>query len=301
MASPIETSIQSLSLAEKLRQYVALAKPRLSTSVVFSAAAGYLIGNIRFDTLEFILLCLGGFLVVASSNAFNQIWERERDEKMQRTKDRPLPSGKLSLYESFVVASIYGALGVYMLFLINPMSAGFGLLSLLIYVLVYTPLKAKGPWAVFVGAIPGAIPFMLGWVAARNDFDIESGTLFAIQFIWQFPHFWAIAWMLHDDYAKADYNLLPSKARDQSSAFQIFVYTFALIPLSLLPAFGLTGTLTLSPLAGIIVLGLGIFLIIRAVQLFKTKTVRAARRLMLGSVLWLTLLQIVYVLDRYLS
>jgi protoheme IX farnesyltransferase len=172
---------------------------------------------------------------------------------------------------------------------------------LLIYVLVYTPLKAKGPWAVFVGAIPGAIPFMLGWVAARNDFDIESGTLFAIQFIWQFPHFWAIAWMLHDDYAKADYNLLPSKARDQSSAFQIFVYTFALIPLSLLPAFGLTGTLTLSPLAGIIVLGLGIFLIIRAVQLFKTKTVRAARRLMLGSVLWLTLLQIVYVLDRYLS
>lgn len=301
LSSPIDTPVQSLRTADKAKQFVALAKPRLSTSVVFSAAAGYLIGNLRFDLLEFVLLCVGGFLVVASSNAFNQIWEREQDEKMHRTKDRPLPSKRLTLAESFVAASIYGIIGVYLLFLINPMSAGFGLLSLLLYVLIYTPLKAKGPWAVFVGAIPGAIPFMLGWVAARNDFDIESGTLFAIQFIWQFPHFWAIAWMLHDDYAKANYNLLPSGARDHSSAFQTFVYTFALVPLSLLPAFGLTGSLSLSPLGAIAVLLLGIFLIFRATQLFTQKTVRAARRLMLGSVLWLTLLQIVFVLDRYLS
>ena len=280
---------------------MALTKPRLASSVVFSAAAGYLIGNIRFDLLEFLLLCAGGFLVVASSNAFNQIWEKEQDEKMQRTRERPIPSGKLGVPESIVAASLYGLLGILMLYRINPMSAGFGLLSLLIYVLVYTPLKAKGPWAVFVGAIPGAIPFMLGWVAARNDFDIESGTLFAIQFIWQFPHFWAIAWMLHDDYAQANYNLLPSGKRDTLSAFQTFVYTFALVPLSLLPAFGMTGSLNLSAVGAVAVLALGIFLIIRATQLFRLRTVRAARRLMLGSVLWLTLLQIVYVLDRYLA
>jgi protoheme IX farnesyltransferase len=301
LAKIIDTRVETISWREKSRQFVALAKPRLSTSVVFSAAAGYLIGNIRFDILEFILLCVGGFLVVASSNAFNQILEKDRDEKMQRTKDRPLPSGKLSLTESLTAASLYGLTGIYFLFLINPMSAGFGLLSVLLYVLVYTPLKAKGPIAVFVGAIPGAIPFMLGWVAARNDFDIESGTLFAIQFIWQFPHFWAIAWMLHDDYAKAEYNLLPTRKRDMSAAFQIFLYSFALVPLSLLPAFNLTGTLTLSPIGGLAVLVLGIFLIIRAIQLFTTQTIRSARRLMLGSVLWLTLLQIVYVLDRYLS
>lgn len=301
MAKIIDTGIETVNWREKSRQYVALAKPRLSTSVVFSAAAGYLIGNIRFDLLEFILLCIGGFLVVASSNAFNQILERDRDEKMQRTKDRPLPSGKLTVTESLVAASLYGLVGIYFLFLINPMSAGFGLLSVLLYVLVYTPLKAKGPIAVFVGAIPGAIPFMLGWVAARNDFDIESGILFAIQFLWQFPHFWAIAWMLHDDYAKADYSLLPTRKRDASAAMQIFIYSFALVPLSLLPAFGLTGSLTLSPMGAVTILGLGIFLIIRATQLFTSRTIRSARRLMLGSVLWLTLLQIVYVLDRYLS
>ncbi len=289
-----------MSGKEKAAQYIALAKPRLSSSVVFSAAAGYLIAAYPFDLLEFIYLVIGGFLVVASSNAFNQIWERDRDALMQRTKNRPLPSGQLSLSEAIVAASVYGLIGAFLLFLINPLSAGFGLLSVLLYVLVYTPMKAKGPWAVFVGAIPGAIPFMLGWVAARNDFDIESGTLFAIQFIWQFPHFWAIGWMLHEDYARAGYNLLPTGKRDASSALQAFVYTFALLPLSLLPAFGLTGTLVLSPVGALLILVLGIFLIIRAGQLLRFRTEKAARRLMLGSVLWLTLMQIVFVLDRYL-
>ncbi|CAI8261149.1 MAG: Protoheme IX farnesyltransferase 1 [Flavobacteriia bacterium] len=289
-----------MSGKEKAAQYIALAKPRLSSSVVFSAVAGYLIAAYPFDLLEFIYLVIGGFLVVASSNAFNQIWERDRDALMQRTKNRPLPSGQLSLSEAIVAASVYGLIGAFLLFLINPLSAGFGLLSVLLYVLVYTPMKAKGPWAVFVGAIPGAIPFMLGWVAARNDFDIESGTLFAIQFIWQFPHFWAIGWMLHEDYARAGYNLLPTGKRDASSALQAFVYTFALLPLSLLPAFGLTGTLVLSPVGALLILVLGIFLIIRAGQLLRFRTEKAARRLMLGSVLWLTLMQIVFVLDRYL-
>lgn len=300
MSRSLDTASIPLSGKEKAAQYIALAKPRLSSSVVFSAAAGYLIAAYPFDLLEFIYLVIGGFLVVASSNAFNQIWERDRDALMQRTKNRPLPSGQLSLSEAIVAASVYGLIGAFLLFLINPLSAGFGLLSVLLYVLVYTPMKAKGPWAVFVGAIPGAIPFMLGWVAARNDFDIESGTLFAIQFIWQFPHFWAIGWMLHEDYARAGYNLLPTGKRDASSALQAFVYTFALLPLSLLPAFGLTGTLVLSPVGALLILVLGIFLIIRAGQLLRFRTEKAARRLMLGSVLWLTLMQIVFVLDRYL-
>ncbi len=300
MNRSLDTASISLSGKEKAAQYVALAKPRLSSSVVFSAVAGYLIAAYPFDLLEFFYLVAGGFLVVASSNAFNQIWERDRDALMQRTKNRPLPSGRLSFTEAFVAASVYGLIGAFLLFLINPLSAGFGLLSVLLYVLVYTPMKAKGPWAVFVGAIPGAIPFMLGWVAARNDFDIESGTLFAIQFIWQFPHFWAIGWMLHDDYARAGYNLLPTGKRDASSALQAFIYTFALLPLSLLPAFGLTGTLVLSPVGALLILVLGIFLIVRAGQLLRHRTERAARRLMLGSVLWLTLMQIVFVLDRYL-
>lgn len=300
MSRSLDTASIPLSGKEKAAQYIALAKPRLSSSVVFSAVAGYLIAAYPFDLLEFIYLVIGGFLVVASSNAFNQIWERDRDALMQRTKNRPLPSGQLSLSEAIVAASVYGLIGAFLLFLINPLSAGFGLLSVLLYVLVYTPMKAKGPWAVFVGAIPGAIPFMLGWVAARNDFDIESGTLFAIQFIWQFPHFWAIGWMLHEDYARAGYNLLPTGKRDASSALQAFVYTFALLPLSLLPAFGLTGTLVLSPVGALLILVLGIFLIIRAGQLLRFRTEKAARRLMLGSVLWLTLMQIVFVLDRYL-
>jgi len=284
----------------RTKDVIALAKPRLASSVVFSSAAGYLLGVPFFNIYEFVFLLLGGFLVVGSSNAFNQVWEKDQDALMDRTKIRPIPSGNLSAMQSSIAAAIMGILGIGLLYFINPISAFFGTLSLLIYVLIYTPLKAKGPWAVFVGAIPGAIPFMLGWVAARNDFDIESGTLFAIQFIWQFPHFWAIAWMLHDDYAKASYNLLPSGKRDHSSAFQALLYTFALIPISIIPVTGLTKTLTLSIPAAIIIGGLGIFLLIRAFALFRNQTVRDAKRLMLASVLWLTLIQIIYVVDRYL-
>ncbi len=284
----------------KTKDYVALAKPRLASSVVFSSAAGYLLGTPAFDLLEFVFLLFGGFLVVGSSNAFNQVWEKDRDALMDRTKIRPIPSGSLTPKQSGMAAALMGVIGVALLYLINPISAFFGTLSLLIYVLVYTPMKAKGPWAVFVGAIPGAIPFMLGWVAARNDFDIESGTLFAIQFVWQFPHFWAIAWMLHDDYAKASYNLLPSGKRDHASAFQALLYTLALIPLSILPVTGLTKTLTLSVPAAVLIGGLGVFLLIRAIGLFRHQTVRDAKRLMLASVLWLTLIQIIYVVDRFI-
>ena len=284
----------------RMKEYVALAKPRLASSVVFSSAAGYLLGTPAFNILEFVFLLIGGFLVVGSSNAFNQVWEKDRDALMDRTKIRPIPSGLLSSRQSAFAATLMGVVGVVLLYFINPFSAFFGTLSLLIYVLVYTPLKAKGPWAVFVGAIPGAIPFMLGWVAARNDFDIESGTLFAIQFVWQVPHFWAIAWMLHDDYAKASYNLLPSGKRDHASAFQALLYTFALIPISILPVTGLTKTLSLSIPAALLIGGLGIFLLIRAIALFRNQTVRDAKRLMLASVLWLTLIQIIYVVDRYI-
>jgi len=293
----LRSPARTVSLA---REIVALAKPRLSSSVVFSAAAGYLIGFVRFDLWAFVSLLFGGFLVVASSNAFNQIWERERDALMDRTRSRPLPAGRLSLSQAFWAALIMGIAGIGLLYTVNKLSASFGALSLLLYVFAYTPLKRSGPIAVFVGAIPGAIPYMLGWVAARNDFDIESGTLFAQQFLWQFPHFWAIAWLLHEDYAKAGYNLLPSGKKSDWSALQPFIYTLALIPLSLLPALGITGTLVLSGFAALPIAVAGGILIQKAWKLFREQTAVAARGLLIASVLWLTVVQVIYVLDRLL-
>ncbi len=277
---------------------IELAKPRLASSVVFSAVAGYLIGYKVFNLWSLTLLAIGGFMVVAASNAFNQAWEKQRDSRMERTKNRPIASNRMSSSYGIFLASLMLILGLTSLWLINPLSAIFGLASTMLYVLVYTPLKAHGPLAVFVGAIPGAIPFMLGWVAARNDFDLEAGTLFAIQFVWQFPHFWAIAWMLHDDYAKANYNLLPSGKRDSVSAFQILFYCIALIPLSLLPAVGLTKTLVLSPLGFFVATIIGGFLVYRAIEFFNQRTVKSAKRLMLTSVLWLTLYQLVLVTNK---
>ncbi len=307
LCSPIDSVDTSKTISQPalktgsiLREIAALAKPKLSSSVVFSAAAGYLIGFEQFNLLDFAALISGGFLVVASSNAYNQIWERDVDALMDRTRSRPLPSAKLSVNQAFWAASIMGIAGLLLLYSVNRMSASFGALSLLLYVFAYTPLKRTGSFAVFVGAIPGAIPFMLGWVAARNDFDIESGTLFALQFVWQFPHFWAIAWLLHDDYAKAGYNLLPSGRKSDWSALQPLIYSFALLPLSLLPALGITGSLILSGFACIPIALAGAVMIKKAWNLFRLQDTHSARALLITSVLWLTVVQIVYVLDHLL-
>ena len=272
----------------------------LSLSVVFSSIAGYLLGAEVVDFSVLILLAFGGYFMVGASNAYNQIIERDLDALMDRTKNRPVPAGRMSVNSAFTIAVVFTILGVVTLYIINPRTAMYAAISIFLYTCVYTPLKTKTPLAVFVGAIPGAIPFMLGWVAARNDFGIEPGTLFAIQFFWQFPHFWAIGWFLFEDYQKGGFFMLPTGKRDKGTAVQIILYTIWTILVSLIPIFEFTGDLQLSVVAAIIVLALGLVMLYYAIQLFKTRTSQAAKQLMLASVLYITLLQIVYVADKFI-
>ncbi len=271
---------------------------RLSLSVVFSAIAGYLLGAETIEVSTLILLAFGGYFMVGASNAYNQIIERDLDALMDRTKNRPIPSGRMSVNTAFTIAVLFTILGIATLYVINPRTAMYGAISIFLYTSVYTPLKTKTPLAVFVGAIPGAIPFMLGWVAARNDFGIEPGTLFAIQFFWQFPHFWAIGWFLFDDYKKGGFFMLPTGKRDKGTAVQVIMYTVWTVLVSIIPVFGFTGDLKLSIVAAIIVLALGMVMLFYAIQLFKERTAQAAKKLMLASVSYITLLQIVYVIDK---
>ena len=277
-----------------------ITKIRLSISVVFSSIAGYLIGveSVEFKTL--VLLAFGGYFMVGASNAFNQIIEKDLDALMNRTKNRPIPAGRMSVNTAFAIATIFTILGIVILYTINPRTAMYGAISIFLYTCAYTPLKTKTPLAVFVGAIPGAIPFMLGWVAARNDFGIEPGTLFAIQFLWQFPHFWAIGWFLFEDYEKAGFFMLPTGKQDKGTAVQIIMYTVWTILASLVPALGFTGDLSLSFVGAIIVFGLGLFMLYYALQLFKKRTNKSARQLMLASVSYITMLQIVYIIDKFI-
>ncbi len=274
---------------------------RLSLSVVFSSLAGYLLGVEVIDIKVLVLLALGGYFMVGASNAFNQIIERDLDALMDRTKNRPIPSGRMSVNTAFIIATIFTLSGIVILYTINKQTAMFGAISIFLYTCVYTPLKTKTPLAVFVGAIPGAIPFMLGWVAATDDFGIEPGTLFALQFFWQFPHFWAIGWFLFDDYKKGGFFMLPTGKQDKGTAVQTIMYTIWTVIVSVIPVFGFTGKLQLSIIAAIIVFCLGLGMLHYAVRLFREMTTKAARQLMLISVLYITLVQIVYVIDKFIQ
>ncbi|MBP94010.1 MAG: protoheme IX farnesyltransferase [Flavobacteriaceae bacterium] len=277
-----------------------ITKMRLSLSVVFSSIAGYLLGAETVDFTILFLLALGGYFMVGASNAFNQIIEKDLDALMDRTKNRPVAAGRMSVNVAFVIACLFTVLGIGILYVINPQTAMFGAISIFLYTSVYTPLKTKTPLSVFVGAIPGAIPFMLGWVAATNDFGIEPGTLFAIQFFWQFPHFWAIGWFLFDDYKKGGFFMLPTGKQDKGTAKQIIMYTVWTLLVSIVPVFGFTGRLKLSILAAVIVFLLGLCMLYYAIQLYKKMSVQAAKQLMLASVLYITILQIVYVVDKFI-
>ncbi len=273
---------------------------RLALSVVFSSIAGYLLGVEVVEIKTLILLALGGYFMVGASNAYNQIIEKDLDALMDRTKNRPIPAGRMSVNTAFIIASIFTVLGIAILYNINQQTAMFGAISIFLYTCVYTPLKTKTPLAVFVGAIPGAIPFMLGWVAATNDFGIEPGTLFMVQFFWQFPHFWAIGWFLYEDYKKGGFFMLPTGKQDRGTAVQTIMYTIWTVLVSIIPVFGFTGRLQLSIVAAVIVFLLGMGMLYYAIQLFKKMTVLAAKQLMLASVSYITLLQIVYVVDKFL-
>lgn len=277
-----------------------ITKIRLSVSVVFSSLAGYMLGVDVVNLKTLILLAFGGYFMVGASNAFNQIIEKDLDALMERTKNRPIPAGRMSVRTAFIIATVFTILGIVILYIINPRTAMYGAISIFLYTCVYTPLKTKTPLAVFVGAIPGAIPFMLGWVAARNDFGIEPGTLFAIQFFWQFPHFWAIGWFLFDDYEKAGFFMLPTGKQDKGTAVQIIMYTVWTILVSIIPVIGFTGELKLSVIGAIVVFALGLFMLYYALELFKKRTNKSAKQLMLASVSYITLLQIVYIVDKFI-
>lgn len=277
-----------------------LTKVGLSLSVVFSSLAGYLLAVEKIQISTLILLAIGGYLMVGASNAFNQIIEKDTDALMKRTKNRPLPTARMHVSMAMVIAVSFTILGISILYSINPKSALFGAISIFLYTSVYTPLKSITPLAVFIGAIPGAIPFMLGWVAATNSFSIEPGMLFLIQFFWQFPHFWAIAWLQYDEYKKAGFNLMPMGQKNKKAVVQIIIYTFCLIIVSVIPVLKLTGSFYIYPITAVILLLLGSTMLFYAIKLYKKLTNKVARQLMLSSVLYITLIQIIYVVDKFL-
>jgi len=298
----LSTTTQNSTVQSLFQDFKAITKHRLAISVVFSSVAGYLIAVGReVDFVVLAMLAVGGYCMVGASNAYNQIIERDLDKLMDRTKNRPIPSGSISVKAAFVIATMLTIIGLVVLYLINPKTAMFGAISIFMYVSLYTPLKTKTPLAVFVGAFPGAIPFMLGWVAATNDFGIEPGTLFLMQFLWQFPHFWAIGWFLYDDYEKAGFFMLPTGKKDKATASQVIMYTVWTILASIIPVFGFTGTLKLSIVAAVIVFVLGLGMLYYAVLLYKRMDSKTARQLMLASVSYITLLQIVYIVDKFLQ
>jgi len=283
-----------------LNNFLEITKVRLSVSVLFSSVAGYLLGTDYVSLTDLILLCIGGYSMVGASNVYNQIIEKDLDVLMDRTKNRPIPSGRMSVQLAFIIAVSLTIIGIIALYIINPITAMFGSVCIFMYVSLYTPLKTKTPLSVFVGAFPGAIPFMLGWVAATGSFGIEPGTLFMIQFFWQFPHFWAIAWFLFDDYEKAGFFMLPTGKRDKSTALQAVLYTLWTVLASLIPVFGVTGKLYLTPLSGVLIGLIGLGFLYFSIRLYRYRSNKAAKHFMLVSVSYITLLQIIYVADKFI-
>ncbi len=288
------------SLGLVFADFKEITKARLAISVVFSSIAGYLLGAYELELAPVLLLAFGGYCMVGASNAYNQIIEKDLDALMQRTRNRPIPAGRMSVSKAMAIAVVLTVLGVVSLYLLNPKTAMFGAISIFLYTSVYTPLKTKTPLAVFVGAFPGAIPFMLGWVAATNDFGIEPGTLFMIQFFWQFPHFWALGWMLDDDYKKGGFKMLPTGKKDSGTALQIIMYTIWMMVISIIPVFGITGRLQLSIVSAVLIFMMGAVMLFFALRLYSKRDNATARKLMLTSVSYITLIQIIYVIDKFL-
>lgn len=285
------------NLTLKIQDYVQFLKLRLTLLVVFSAAITFAYaakGNIVWSQLW--LMVLGGFLTTASANGFNQVIERELDKLMMRTRFRPLPTQRMTVAEALTASILMGIAGIFILtYYFNVITGVLALFSIITYAFIYTPLKTRTSFAVFVGAIAGAMPPLLGYVAYSNSFGFEPGIMFAIQFIWQFPHFWSLAWVLDDDYKKAGMYLMPSsEGRSKNSAFQIMLYTLILIPVSLLPLkFGMAGyTLAIVSL----IAGLAFFM--QSVKLYRQCSIKAARELMFGSFLYLPIVQITLLIDK---
>jgi protoheme IX farnesyltransferase len=286
------------SMVIRISAYYELMKFRLSAVVTFSAVFGFILGDSGtvFSWHSFFGLMFGGFLISGASCAANEIWERDVDKLMKRTKDRPLPTHSISLMEAYWFTFTIAVLGVALLWIFtNPLTTWLAVISMVLYAFIYTPLKRVGPIAVFVGAIPGALPPLLGWTAATGGISHEALIIFGIQFIWQFPHFWAIAWVSDEDYKKAGFKLLPCGGKkDLNTAIQIMIYTLFLLPLGLLPTyFGLTGLNS-----GIVATICGVLFLAQTFSLMKDGSRKSALRIMFGSFLYLPIVQIAYLLDK---
>ena len=283
-------------LMENIKIVFELTKFRLSALVSFSAVFGFLLASNEADLFKIVILFISGYLVSASSVINNQILEKNFDKLMDRTKNRPLPMGKISSKKSILISIIFMLVGLTLMgYFLNIYAAVISFLSLLLYSFIYTPFKRVGPIAVFVGAIPGALPPLIGWVANTNSISLEAVIIFSIQFIWQFPHFWAIAWLYDDDYKKVGFKLLPSNGKKNlNTAINIMTYTLFLIPLGLLPTiFGITGIIS-----GTIAVVCAILFLIQTIKLIKDYSRNSALRVMFGSFIYLPIVQISYIVDK---
>lgn len=284
-------------IAEKVKIYTELVKFRLSFLVAFSSAFGYVLASpASIDWLTLMILSTGGFMVSGASITLNQIIEKDLDALMERTKNRPLPTGRISVQEAYVFAATFGGIGLGLLLIFtNPLTTALAALSMVLYSFVYTPMKRVGPLAVLVGAIPGALPPLLGWTAATGMITVEALIIFGIQFIWQFPHFWAIAWVADEDYKKAGFKLLPLGGKKGfHTAVQIMTYTMFLIPLGLLPAkFGITGINS-----AIVASICGVLFLSQTFSLMHDRSRKSALKIMFSSFIYLPVVQIAYLLDK---
>ncbi len=287
----------SFKIASKMQDYKLLIKFNLSFMVVFSAVISYLLAPkvIEYDWKAILILFAGGMLVTGSANAINQAVEKDTDAVMKRTANRPVAAGRMSVQEAITFAIIAGLIGVWLLSHFNFLTAALAAFSLFIYAFVYTPLKKISATAVIVGAIPGALPCLIGWAAGNDNLDAGGWILFGLQFFWQFPHFWAIAWIAHKDYSKAGFKLLPSdEGQTKYSAIQAIIYSLLLIPVGVLPYyFNMSGIISL-----FIVLIANVFMVWQCVRLYREMTVQAARRVMFSSYIYLPIVLLALLIDK---
>ena len=282
----------SLSIIKELTKF------RLTLSVVFSSFISYFLGASEVNLIQLFYLIAGGILIVSSSNIFNQIIERDLDKLMKRTQNRPLPKKEITPKLALFLAILLALIGLIFMYLINLKVAILAAVSIFLYTAIYTPMKLISPLSVFVGAIPGAFPFMIGWVAATNDIGIEALTLFLMQFFWQFPHFWSIGWSQNSDYEKAGFKMLPTGRKDKSTSAQILFYSIWAVLVSIIPFFGITGELKLSVVGVLAVFALGALLIYKSYILFLDGKNENAKKLMLTSVIYLTFIQLTFLFDK---
>ncbi len=294
---------------KKIKDYLLLIKPSLSIMVVFSSVMSFMLTpGIKEYTSDserwwyVLMLFVGGMLVTGSANAINQVSEKDTDAMMKRTAKRPVAAGRMSVTEGWAFAIITGIAGVFILgHFFNGLTAGLAAFSLFLYAFIYTPLKKINSIAVLVGAIPGALPCLIGWAAGNNDLAMGGWILFAFQFFWQFPHFWAIAWVAHKDYSAAGFKLLPSeKGPTKFTAMQTVLYSLLMIPATVAPYY--TGMCSYADVKGIIGLSLvllsNIFLLYRCISLYKNMDVSAARKVMFGSYIYLPVVMLAWLLSK---